>query len=179
MNISLIQVIAAAAGLLPGLLFSADNLLKNGNIEEIKNGQPQHWVKGCNGASVAAVAEEGNNHRLYLKKVNDGKSSFVAWAQNVVVSPDTEYRLSGIAEGEGRFFWYELDENKKHLKQIHGVSFKNKVKTPVSTVVRTSPKTVICQIRFEIYGKERATEGFLDDVRFEKVRQSDSGQKTK
>lgn len=150
--------------------------MKNGNIEEVKNGQPQHWFKGCNGASAATVAEEGSNHRLHLKKVNDGKSSFVVWAQNVVVSPDTEYRLSGIAEGEGRLFWYELDGNKKHLKQIRGVSFKNKAKTPVSTVFRTSPKTGICQIRFEIYGKARAAEGFLDDVRFE-VRKNDAGKK--
>ena len=178
MNISLIRVIAVAAGLFPGILFSADNLLKNGNIEEVKDGQPLHWVKSCSGASVAAVSGEGDNHRLYLKKVNDGKSSFVAWSQNVMVSPDTEYRLSGIAEGEGRLFWYELDENKKYLKQMHGVSFKNKEKTPVSTMLRTSPKTGICQIRFEIYGKARAAEGFLDDVRFE-VGQSDSNQKTK
>lgn len=45
MNISLIRVIAVAAGLFPGILFSADNLLKNGNIEEVKDGQPLHWVK--------------------------------------------------------------------------------------------------------------------------------------
>ena len=178
MNVSLIRVMATAAGLFPGILFSADNLLKNGNVEEVKDGQPLCWFKGCTGGSAASVVKDGENHRLHLKKVNDGKSTFAAWIQDVTVRPGTEYRLSGIAEGEGRLFWYELDENRKFLKQIRGVTFKNSAKSPVSTVFRTSPKTGICQIRFEIYGRERAAEGFLDDVCFEEL-QGDSDGKSK
>ena len=172
MNHHIFTMFTAAAVLLPGILFSGENLLKNGTIEELKNGNPLPWTQSRNGTSSASVVQEGANHRLHLKKVNDGKSTHTAWAQNVPVKPDTQYRLSGVAEGDGRIFWYELDENKKFILQIRGFSFQKKEKGRVETTSRTSPKTKICQIRFEIYGKARAAEGFLDDVHFEVVEEA-------
>ena len=102
MNHHIFKVFTAAAVLLPGILFSGENLLKNGTIEELKNGNPLPWTQSRNGTSSASVVQEGSNHRLHLKKVNDGKSTHTAWAQNVPVKPDTQYRLSGVAEGDGR-----------------------------------------------------------------------------
>ncbi len=163
MKNTLIFVAAMSAG----LLFAGENLVKNGNIEELKGNKPLYWSKV---GSQALLSAENGNHRLHLKKANDGKTVFCTWQQDVNVTPETEYILSGEMEGEGRLFLYELGEKKKWLKQHRGVSFtKKSEKKKVSFKFKTSKEAKIAQIRFEIYGKNREAEGFLDNVTLETV----------
>ncbi len=169
MNMKKATLAFIIAGSLPCLLSGTENLVKNPDFEQVKNGKPVAWILKANGGSSGAITQDNSNRRAYIKKVCDGQSTAVTWSQDIRIKPETLYRLSGTVEGDGRLFWYELDKNWKYVRQVRGVKFNGKKGEKVSCEFRTADNAAICQIRFELYGKTAEGEGWLDNVSLEEV----------
>lgn len=166
------KLTAFAASLCLALQLSAQtNLLKNSDFEQGENkGLPTYWERNISGGSTAFKDDKAGFRGSacgHLVKVADGTSHVSALHQSVPVTPSTEYLISGLGKGKGFLFYYEYSKDNKYLRNGKGVRVDNTTDwTPVSAVIKTSPDTYICKIRFEIYGKEQDGDGWIDNVYF-------------
>jgi len=146
------------------------NLLQNASFEEMAaSGFPASWGAHCTGGATAgAIAGDAHTGQsaAFIKKVIDGTSHVAAIHQTVRTEPETEYMLSAMAKGDGTLFLYEYDANQKYLRNRNGVRVSAEAWAPVEVLIKTSADASFCDIRFEIYGKEREGQGWVDDVFF-------------
>ncbi|HOG49779.1 MAG TPA: hypothetical protein PKY10_04260, partial [Lentisphaeria bacterium] len=146
------------------------NLLKNASFEELgDNGFPVAWGAHCTGGATAGAITAGapvGQNAAFIKKVIDGTSHVAAIHQFVPTEPNTEYLLSAMAKGEGHLFLYEYDANQKYLRNRNGVRVSSESWMPIEAFIKTSDDARYCDIRFEIYGKEREGQGWVDNVFF-------------
>ena len=146
------------------------NLLKNASFEELgDNGFPVAWGAHCTGGATAGAITEGapvGQNAAFIKKVIDGASHVAAIHQFVPTEPKTEYLLSAMAKGDGLLFLYEYDANQKYLRNRNGVRVSSESWMPIEAFIKTSDDARYCDIRFEIYGKEREGQGWVDNIFF-------------
>jgi len=71
-----------------------NNLVKNGNFEEIKDGTAAHWdiLEGAAGNVANYPAEPGKGHIGHVNSANNTKSAYLS--QWVNLEPQQNYRLS-------------------------------------------------------------------------------------
>lgn len=146
------------------------NLLHNASFEEMSpQGFPAVWGAHCTGGATAGAAAgdaHTGNSSAFISKVIDGISHVAAVHQTVPTEPETEYLLSAMAKGIGTLFLYEYDAQQKYLRNRTGVRVNTDAWVPIQVLIKTSADARFCDIRFEIYGKEREGQGWVDDIFF-------------
>ena len=155
-----------------------DNLLLNPSFEETGPGSvPTHWQSHCTGGSRAErAASDAHTGEAcgHILKVADGKSHVSALVfPRINVKGGSEYTLGGCGKGRAlgggaTLFLYQYTKENKWLGNYFycRVPAETDRWTSLHHSAKVRKDCAWVQVRFEIYGKERQGEAWVDDVYF-------------
>jgi dolichyl-phosphate-mannose-protein mannosyltransferase len=96
----LTTVALATLALNASIALGATELVKNGLLTEGRDGKPNHWRTDAYSADASRMSWSVGDNGLGVLAIDSAKPNDARWVQNVPVSPNTWYQVTGWLRAE-------------------------------------------------------------------------------
>ena len=96
----LVPVVLATLALHASIALGATELVKNGLLTEGRDGKPNHWRTDAYSTDASRLTWTLGDNGLGVLAIDSAKPNDARWVQNVPVSPNTWYQVTGWLRAE-------------------------------------------------------------------------------